>query len=225
MQFRSFNEYGTVSSTLFWLNNNLTVNISLPLSKVYNNIERSIYNDFNYGSNKYYASIDIGWWIKIRYSDKYINAKADYSISSSDMYQFSQAIKTISMWMTNPPNGEKLYNKNADGNLVCISDLGSVKIKNNFGDLLELSPAVYSNATEQSPGVAFIINNHCSIVSIIKFMNLVYMIDHFDPYGMAMSMLNFIATASSTSSSRASNPIDNKKSNVSILTQLGASER
>ena len=178
--------FKTIKSTLFWLDNNYTMNLVIHHDK-----DKPIIQ--SYGSS---------WFITPRYyieiTSLYKNAKGvknRFIINNQNMFQFKIALKNIGLLITGK---ESVFYKDSNGNIrLDKSRTKPITVRGGWGSKINMVLGIHSgqkNGDEQYPCVFFIINDSEDFImmDLGTFMNFKMMIEGLDVYNAVMNTLLYV---------------------------------
>ena len=191
-----YEDYESITDTIFYASN-LQLQFSVKLyNKDMNGNRRSIYGETLYNtSSKYkdnyevrkinrkiYCNLVLG---NIRDTDFY--KKDNVFITYQDMILLRQTLNSVAN------NVIKNIGVNSKGSLE-LKQTSNPDIIMLHGKRLEFIPIVLNYENEQMRGVRVTLNNYDNYndISFDQFLGLKYIIDSFDMYGNAVSLLNYL---------------------------------
>ena len=195
MQLYGIKKIKSVNVTLFWLSTRCNISLSVPFYRTFrgDKEDRFFYSDFQSYTGGTYMRIDLDWWLNIR-SRVDGNSNVEYGISRDSLYQFIQGIKTMYKWIAEPESGKELFYYDKSGKLQYDKSCEGVFIVNPTNQSIRLLPSLQQDNSGSEMGILMIINEVTELaafVPISRFLNFVYMMEHIDPYSMALQLINF----------------------------------
>lgn len=193
-----YDNYESIIDTIF-MGGNIALKFHVSLHyRDKNNMRKSSHGEYSYNTNRYgndeqnvvsvYRNISCYLTIEnIRKTEYY--DKESIMILMQDVYYLRSRMNDIHKILTNA------YQRNSNGNLELGKVFEPVKIILN-GKTIEVIPIIINN--ENIPGgtqgIRITLNSYenYSDITIDQFMGLKYIIDTFDMYGYAITILNYI---------------------------------
>lgn len=193
-----YDNYESIIDTIF-MAGNIALKFHVALHyKDKNNKRKSSHGEYSYNTNRYgnddqnvisvYRNISCYLTIEnIRKTEYY--DKESIMVLVQDVYYLRSRMNDINKILSNA------YQRNSNGNLELGKVFEPVKIVLN-GKTIEVIPIIINN--ENIPGgtqgIRITLNSYenYSDITIDQFMGLKYIIDTFDMYGYAITILNYI---------------------------------
>ena len=187
--------YKKVYSTLMWLNATHSVTYCAHL---YRSVDPASPNKQQYAFTEFNQNVYVrlNWTIYVSGTFKYKEEdeiKTSFSMNQHNIYQFITVLNNVCRWFVDK-EFENLFAKNSAGDIIPTKAY-SLKVLDCWDkDYLEFLPATNNNDPENPIGVNMYFSE-CQIpcyVAARNILSLKYIIEHFDPYGYGMQLVNYL---------------------------------
>lgn len=200
-----------ISDEIYILSQNVILKFNVSLSKISSGKRYHYYKDFEYRGKDYNGQL-----ISVKRSFDYylsfenIKAAANGSkmfirIGLQEFLSLSNALDAVEKWFTDAKY-KKLFVSDK-GKLILTSPTPSHLIPNlPMGNSIEFRPTIITKgiaASDEEPGIAIeFVGFETIYIGFDKFMGLKYLINSFNMYQSAITLLNFVGRPPATEDNR-----------------------